>query len=133
MCPSVNGYEIMRIYGCIQNWLESVESSSGVIQCVHFDPLHYSVVGEVLMCVSRKKLQLVEWDQTFLFFPSYNAILFQVKSTSGSKYQIYNKESSNIYYRELCKDSAAVKEYHCPFHKRLRSLYKYATEYSRKY
>jgi hypothetical protein len=60
MCPSVNGYEIMRIYGCIQNWLESVESSSGVIQCVHFDPLHYSVVGGVLMCVSRKKLQLVK-------------------------------------------------------------------------
>ena len=60
VCLSVNGYENMRIYGCIQNWLESVESSNGVIQCVHLDPLHYSVVGEVLMCVSRKKLQLAK-------------------------------------------------------------------------
>ena len=62
ICLSVNGYENMRIYRCIQNWLESVESSNGVIQCVHLDLLHYSVVGEVLMCVSRKTLQLTERD-----------------------------------------------------------------------
>jgi hypothetical protein len=58
--PRVNGYENMRIYGCIQNWLESVESSNCVIQCVHLDPLHYGVVGEVVMCVLRKRLQLAE-------------------------------------------------------------------------
>jgi hypothetical protein len=62
ICPNVKSYENMRIYGCIQNWLESVESSNGVIQCVHLDPLHYSEVGEVLMCVTRKKLQLAEGD-----------------------------------------------------------------------
>jgi hypothetical protein len=60
ICPSVKSYENMRIYGCIQNWLESVESSNGVIQCVHLDPLHYSEMEEMLTCVSRKKLQLAE-------------------------------------------------------------------------
>jgi len=56
--------------------------------------------------------------KTFSFFPSYNGILFPLKSTSGSKWQICNKESSNIYYHGFCNDSAAVKEYHCRFHKR---------------
>jgi len=65
-----------------------------------------------------KKLRLAEWDYNFLFFPSYNGILFPVKSTSGSRWQICNKESSKIYCHGFCNDSAAVKEYHCRFHKR---------------
>jgi hypothetical protein len=61
-CPSINGYEKMRIYGCIQNWLESVGSSNGVTQCVHLDPLHYNVPGGSADVRITKKLQLAESD-----------------------------------------------------------------------